>query len=158
MKTNAQLQATRASEARAQTTLRQIKTTYYTDSTKNYAVLTVRSMHRLTAARNCIRIMEENHYGAMVAEAWDESRNEVLVIVKRNVLGDVKITRFFDPITGEKLRDQPHEVKLTEAAYTKKLNKHLGDLVNAISDPVKRDKQLDLFVDQIEQLRLQFGN
>lgn len=150
MKTLTQI---RKSEANAIDTDRMIVTTYYENSKKLTIMRVIRSKHAHTAVPNVIKHMQRDDYNAMVAEVWDERINEVLITINGSIgTAGMNITYFYDPVTGEKLRPQPHARKVSETVFQDRMAKVLEQLSADIT-PANVDRAISKIVTLREQVQ-----
>lgn len=126
------LHADRKSHALALESGRVIRTTYFTSTARTHSVLNTRSVHPHTAVPNVIKLMQENRHSAMWAEVWNDQTSTLLVTVSRNVLGDVDVMRYVDPVTGEELRPQPFKNKQVKTKLDTEIVAKLHDIVHEL--------------------------
>ena len=136
VKKTATIYQIRKSEAKAQVSGRHIVTKYFTDANKNMVTRENRAMSGHRAVMLAVGHMEMNDYDALLCEVWDESINEVLVVLTRDVTGALNIVRYRDPVTGKLIEQQP---------WKKKLNKLFPNIFIRDDDGHERKLNVDEF-------------
>lgn len=136
VKKTASIHHIRKQEVRAAQSERTIVTTYYVDGNKNMAT----RVNRAKSAHNAVMLatghMRNNDYEALLCEVWDELLNEVLTVIKRDVTGALSTVDYYDPVTGQPIKEQP---------WKKKLNKFFPNVFIRNADGSERQLTLDEF-------------
>lgn len=112
VKKTATIHKIRQAEVRAMDSGRTIRTVYYLNATKDHQTKVNRAKNAESAVRFALTHMRANDYDANVCEVWDESINQILVVISRDITGALSVADKYDFDTGLPIKQQPIKQKL----------------------------------------------